>query len=285
MRRALLMLISGFQQSESFGAFAGKGKKPVSKKAFTLIELLVVIAIIALLMSILVPTLRLARDQGRRIHCLANIRTLTLAWLMYKDVNDDKLVRGHTGVAWQPDDWAHSAQSTLSLEEKLEAIRDGALYRYTGKSVEVYHCPADRRLKNPTLFCYRSFSIANGANGEDWPGDHVPVRRYSNISEPSTKYIFVEDIDPRGDNVGSWQIHFTPQQWIDPLAMWHNRCSTLGYADGHSEMHKWHDKSFIDWCRKAMDNAPDFDFFMTPSAAEREDYKFMAKGFPCKSHR
>jgi prepilin-type N-terminal cleavage/methylation domain-containing protein/prepilin-type processing-associated H-X9-DG protein len=283
-RRALLMVISGFRSSESFGAFAGKGKKPVGKKAFTLMELLVVIAIIAMLISILVPALRAARDQGRRIHCLANVKTLTLAWLMYKDDNGDKLVRGHTGDVWQPDDWVHSAQGQQSLEQKLRAIREGALYRYTGKAVEVYRCPADRRIKNLTLFCYRSFSIANGANGEDWPGDHVPVKRYSNIKNPSMKYIFLEDIDPRGDNVGSWQIHYTPQQWIDPLAMWHNRRSTLGFADGHSEMHQWHDKSFIDWSQKAMDNDPGFVFGMTPPASEREDYNFMAKGFPCKSH-
>jgi len=278
------MVISGFRSSESFGAFAGKGKKPIGKKAFTLIELLVVIAIIAMLMSILVPALRAARDQGRRIHCLANVRTLTLAWLMYKDDNDDKLVRGHSGAVWQPDDWVHSTPSGSNLEQQLQAIRDGALYRYTGKSVEVYRCPADRRIKNLTQFCYRSFSIANGANGEDWPGDHVPAKKYSEIKNPTMKYIFLEDIDPRGENVGSWQIHFTPQQWIDPLAMWHNRRSTFGYADGHSELNKWHDKSFIDWCRKAMERDSGFTFYMTPPEGEREDYNFMAKGFPCKSH-
>jgi len=257
---------------------------PVGKKAFTLVELLVVIAIIALLMSILLPVLGAAKDHGRRIHCLSNVRTLMIAWLMYKDDNYDKLVRGHCGVVWQPDDWVHSAQSVQTLEEKLQAIREGALYRYTAKTVEVYRCPADRRIKETTTFCYRSYSIANGANGEDWPGDHVPVRSYTEIKNSATKYIFLEDIDPRGDNVGSWQIHFEPQQWIDPLAMWHKRRSAFGYADGHAEMNKWNDQSFIDWCRKAMDNDPGFAFYMTPPANELEDYTFMTKGFPCKSH-
>ena len=62
------------------------------KRAFTLIELLVVIAIIALLMAILMPSLHLAREQARGVHCAHNVRTLTLAWLIYKDDNDDKLV-------------------------------------------------------------------------------------------------------------------------------------------------------------------------------------------------
>jgi prepilin-type N-terminal cleavage/methylation domain-containing protein/prepilin-type processing-associated H-X9-DG protein len=256
----------------------------MGKKAFTLIELLVVIAIIAILMSILMPALRAAKVQAQALHCVANVKTLSLAWLMYRDDYDDKLVRGHNGTTWQPDDWVHSAQSKQTLEEKLQAIRDGALFCYTGKTVEVYRCPADQRLKSPGQFCYRSFSIANGANGEDWPGDHVPARKYSEIKNPAMKYVFLEDIDPRGDNVGSWQIHYIPKEWIDPLAMWHNRRSTLGYADGHSEMHKWHDKSFIDWCHKAMDNDPSFSFYMTPPANEQEDIGFMAKGFPCKSH-
>jgi len=66
------------------------------RKAFTLIELLVVIAIIAILMAILMPALRVAREQGRSISCRSNVRTLTLAWLMYKDANDGKLVGGDT---------------------------------------------------------------------------------------------------------------------------------------------------------------------------------------------
>ena len=65
-------------------------------RAFTLIELLVVIAIIAVLMAILLPSLSRARDHAKRIHCVSNLKTLSLAWFMYKDANDDKLVRGHT---------------------------------------------------------------------------------------------------------------------------------------------------------------------------------------------
>ena len=67
------------------------------RRGFTLIELLVVIAIIALLMAILMPALNRAEEQGKRAACLSNLKQLTLAWTVYSDDNDDKLVNGDSG--------------------------------------------------------------------------------------------------------------------------------------------------------------------------------------------
>jgi prepilin-type N-terminal cleavage/methylation domain-containing protein/prepilin-type processing-associated H-X9-DG protein len=61
------------------------------KKAFTLIELLVVISIIALLIAILLPSLNLAREHGRRVVCASNLRNLGLALVSYVDDNDQWL--------------------------------------------------------------------------------------------------------------------------------------------------------------------------------------------------
>ncbi|MEK6643331.1 MAG: prepilin-type N-terminal cleavage/methylation domain-containing protein [Planctomycetota bacterium] len=57
--------------------------------AFTLIELLIVIAIIALLISILLPALSAAREEGRRVMCLSNMKAIGGAMNQYLG-NDDQ---------------------------------------------------------------------------------------------------------------------------------------------------------------------------------------------------
>jgi prepilin-type processing-associated H-X9-DG protein/prepilin-type N-terminal cleavage/methylation domain-containing protein len=60
-------------------------------RAFTLIELLVVIGIIAILLSILLPTIARARQQAQSIKCMANLRTLGQAMHMYASANKQYL--------------------------------------------------------------------------------------------------------------------------------------------------------------------------------------------------
>ena len=56
---------------------------------FTLIEVLVVVAIIALLISILLPSLNRAREQARRVLCSTQMRTVSQASIFYCQANQD----------------------------------------------------------------------------------------------------------------------------------------------------------------------------------------------------
>jgi prepilin-type processing-associated H-X9-DG protein/prepilin-type N-terminal cleavage/methylation domain-containing protein len=62
-----------------------------SRTAFTLVELLVVIGIIALLISMLLPALNKARSHARRVACSANLRQVSMAFMLYRHDNDNFL--------------------------------------------------------------------------------------------------------------------------------------------------------------------------------------------------
>jgi len=154
------------------------------KKGFTLIELLVVIAIIAVLMAILMPALSRVREQGKRIVCEHNLKSLTLAWIMYADENDDKIVNGAGGFhymasgsnttngsangiverAWVGKGWGQNwnnsnvADSGMTDEEKRQGIREGALWPVC-KDFGAYKCPTGR----PGEFV--TYAVVDAMNG------------------------------------------------------------------------------------------------------------------------
>jgi prepilin-type processing-associated H-X9-DG protein len=97
--------------------------------AFTLVELLVVIGIIALLIAILLPSLNRAREQANRAKCLANLRSLGQAMVLYANDHKDRLPNGNPlGSAYDYD----------AVNRVLVALAE----RYVG-TAGVFHCPAD----------------------------------------------------------------------------------------------------------------------------------------------
>jgi len=68
---------------------SGQDATRAASRAFTLIELLVVIAIIAILASMLLPSLAKAKEAGKRIQCVNSERQLGLAMRMFVDDHGD----------------------------------------------------------------------------------------------------------------------------------------------------------------------------------------------------
>lgn len=212
------------------------------RNGFTLIELLVVIAVIAVLMAILMPALKRAREQGKRVACLSNLKQLTLAWNMYADENDDKLVNGATGFSDRNMGWGNHTDELAWIdgfhpgdyEAQLADIRRGALFPYVGNE-DLYRCPTGRRGEALTYSIMFSMNAVNHPATQGVHGAHVKKR--SEIRpNPAQRLVFIDEGFMTSD---AYAVHYDQEQWWDDPPVRHGDGATVSFADGRAEHWKW----------------------------------------------
>jgi prepilin-type N-terminal cleavage/methylation domain-containing protein/prepilin-type processing-associated H-X9-DG protein len=238
---------------------------PTRGLAFTLIELLVVIAIIAILAALLLPTLARSKQSAQATFCMNNLKQITLGWKMYANdyrgmfaSNEDGDADGGGG-GWVKG-WMDFSPSNPDNTNTQNLVGPQAQLSPYNSSARSYKCPSDESsvkssLRGGSLPRVRSYSMNNAIGFGQNHGSYLPNNIYRLFQRegdiigklgPSALWVVAgEHPDTINEPVLDMVMHDPNQKaqavWADCPEWYHNGGAGFSFADGHSEIHQWHD--------------------------------------------